>query len=211
MNLPAAGGRPFVLGLGGTGRPGSATERALRLSLAAAEAMGGQTALVAGVDLILPHYTPEAAANDERAQRLIALLRRCHGIIVASPSYHGSVSGTIKNALDYVEELRGDDRVYFDGCAFGCIVCCGGEQAGGQTLAAMRAIAHALRAWPSPLGAVVNTSREKMFGPGGEIASPEARAQLEIVGRQVTEFARMSHSFQRLRMLSLEVDEMMHL
>jgi multimeric flavodoxin WrbA len=41
------------------------------------------------------------------------VLRRAHGIIVASPGYHGSMSGLVKNALDYAEDMRDDDDALF--------------------------------------------------------------------------------------------------
>ena len=41
------------------------------------------------------------------------------GLIIATPSYHGGVSGMIKNALDYIEALRDDARPYLHGRAVG--------------------------------------------------------------------------------------------
>lgn len=192
----AAARQPFILGVGGTLRPGSATERLLRVSLAAAEAAGAQVDAIAGEALNLPIYTPGVAQRSPEMQRVIDLYRRCDGLIIASPAYHGSVSGLIKNVLDYTEDLRGDARVYFDGCAIGCICCAAGWQAGGQTLTAMRSIAHALRGWPTPLGAVVNTSLP-IFDAVGQLTDEAAMMQLEIVGRQVTEFARKTLTFCR--------------
>ena len=72
-------------------------------------------------------------------------------IIVASPAYHGGVSGLVKNALDYVEDLRDAKRPYLDGRAVGCIACAGGWQAAVATLTGLRSISHALRGWPTPL------------------------------------------------------------
>ena len=73
----------------------------------------------------------------------MSLLRQSDGIIVATPAYHGIVSGLIKNALDYVEDLRAGERCYLDGCAVGCIVSGAGWQATGTTLAALRGMIHA--------------------------------------------------------------------
>ena len=115
------------------------------------------------------------------------------GIIIASPSYHGSISGLLKNALDYTEDLSSDERVYFDGCAIGLIACAAGWQGAGQTLAALRAIAHSLRGWPTPLGAMLNTS-SKLFDEQGSCLDLSAKFQLESVGRQVVQFARMRNA-----------------
>jgi len=181
---------PMILGLGGTTRPGSTTERALKVSLKAAEREGARTLLLAGPDLILPMYDPAERERTPEASRLIEALRGCDGLIVASPGYHGSLSGLVKNALDYVEDLRTGERVYLDGLAVGLIACAGGWQAAGQTLTALRSIAHALRGWPTPLGAALNTS-VRLFDERGDLVDMSSRFQLETVGRQVVEFARM--------------------
>lgn len=179
-----------MLGLGGTTRNGSATERALRISLAAAEGEGAEIAIFAGEDLLLPMYRPGALQREGAAARLVGLFRQLDGIIIATPAYHGTLSGLVKNALDYSEDLRADDRVYFDGCAVGCICCAGGWQAAGQTLMAMRAVAHALRGWPTPFGAMINTSLP-VFDEFGQPLDEATRMQLKLVGCQVAEFAEM--------------------
>lgn len=181
--------RPFVLGLGGTTREGSATERALRVSLAAASSLGADTAIFTGADLVaLPMYRPGELGRDAISQQLVGLFRRLDAIIVATPSYHGTLSGLVKNALDYVEDLRADARVYFDGCAVGCICTAAGWQAAGHTLVSMRTIAHALRGWPTPFGAMINTSLP-VFDASGNIVDDATNRQLVLVGQQVAEFA----------------------
>lgn len=181
--------RPRILGIGGTTRVASATERLLRISLAAAEAEGAKVDIVTGQALDVPMYAP-GAARDEPAQRLVEAFRSCDGIIIASPTYHGSISGLLKNALDYTEDLRSDRRVYFEGCAVGCICSAGGWQAAGQTLATLRAIVHALRGWPTPMGVIANTSLP-LFDAQGQLIDEALRHQLENVGRQVALFCAM--------------------
>jgi len=180
----------LILGIGGTPRPGSTTERALAVSLRAAGAEGAETLMIAGPSLVLPMYTADAAARTAEATALVNAMRRCKGIIIASPSYHGSISGLMKNALDYAEDTRSDDRVYLDGLAVGLIACAGGWQAAVQTLAAMRSIVHALRGWPTPLGAALNTST-RVFDEQGECLDLSMKLQLETIGRQVVQFAKM--------------------
>lgn len=181
--------RPIILGIGGTPRRGSSSERALVVSLKAAEERGARTIVLSGAELLLPMYMPGQPPSDQ-ASRLLAALRECHGIIISSPAYHGSVSGLIKNALDYAEELRADARAYLDGIPVGCIACAGGWQAVGQTLAALRTIAHSLRGWPTPFGAMLNTSAA-LFDDEGNCTDIAAGRQLETVGHQVVDFVRM--------------------
>lgn len=55
---------------------------------------------------------------------------------------------------------------------------------------ALRSIVHALRGWPTPIGAAINTS-SRPFDEDGQCVDKSAKFQLELIGRQVVEFARM--------------------
>ena len=191
---PGAETRPLILGVGGTTRAGSTTERALSVALRAAAAEGADTVIITAANLVLPMYTTDPSTRTPAAERLVELYRRCHGLVIASPAYHGSLSGLVKNALDYAEDLRMDERAYFDGIAVGVIACAGGWQAAVQTMGALREIAHALRGWPTPLGAALNTSM-RLFDDAGECLDLTSKFQLENVGRQVVQFAAMRRGY----------------
>ena len=180
-----------VLGIGGSTRDRSSSESALRIALAAAAELGAEIDIAAGPDLVLPMYEFGIAAGSPAAQSLVAKLRWADALIVASPGYHGSMSGLMKNALDYVEELKADDRVYCDGMAVGCIAVSEGWQAAVTTLQALRATVHALRGWPTPLGAALNNRRSEgpLFTAEGSCADAEVRSQLAMIGTQVVRFA----------------------
>ena len=100
-----------MVGLGGTLRAGSTTVRALRYCLEAVEQQGGRTKLYAGPEIDLPMYAPHELERTPKAAELVRALRDADAVIVASPGYHGAVSGLVKNALDYIEDLRTDPRV----------------------------------------------------------------------------------------------------
>ncbi len=178
---------PVILGIGGTTRQGSSSERALRLALSLAEQKGARTELVTGQDLELPPYDPGTASRQDRAAAFVDRLRRADALIISSAAYHGGISGTLKNAIDYAEDLRADDTPYLEGRAVGCIICAAGAQALGSTLANMRAIVHALRGWNTPYAATINTV-EKPFGASG-IVSEAVAQQVAIMTGQVVDFA----------------------
>lgn len=182
------GKRLFLVGIGGTTRTGSATERAMAISLAAARGLGAETMTFDGRTLQLPMYAPERPERTAEACALVEAIRRADGVIIASPGYHGSVSGLVKNALDYLEDLRNDVRPYLDGRAVGCIVCAFGWQATGTTLVALRSIVHALRGWPTPLGVTVN-SAEVTFDVDAGCSDEVVANQLRLLGEQVVRFA----------------------
>lgn len=180
----------FVLGIGGSTRPNSTTERALRVSLAAAGAAGAETLMLGSADLLMPLYEPDPRDRAPKAVRLLEEVRRADGLIIASPGYHGALSGMVKNALDYLEDMRDDDPPYLHGKAVGSIATATGWQATMSTIMSLRSVVHALRGWPTPMGATINTASE-VFDQRGECVDPVARFQLELVGQQVVDFARM--------------------
>lgn len=187
-----------MLCIGGSTRPGSGSESAVKVVAAAARAAGAEVEVIVSRDLMFPIYDTETTERDPLAQRFVAAVRAADALIVASPGYHGSMSGMIKNALDYIEDTRNDGRVYLDGMPVGCVSVAYGWQATVSTLHSLRTAVHALRGWPSPLGATVNASSGKIFDPTGACTEESVRFQLETVARQVVEFAALrkpgSHS-----------------
>jgi FMN reductase len=180
---------PLVVGIGGTARPGSTTDRALRIALEAARGSGARTLCFGGHFIAgLPVYEPQSPIRTPDTRRLLQAVRSADGVLVASPGYHGGISGVVKNALDFLEDLRDDERPYLDGRAVGCIVTAFGWQACTTTLVSMRTIVHALRGWPTPLGATLNTATG-IFDAGGSCTDPKAALQLDLVARQVVQFA----------------------
>jgi FMN reductase len=189
-------GRPSILALGGSTRAQSTSEAALRIAADGAVRAGADVQILGGRDLMLPIYDPDTSERAPEATRLLDLARAADGLIIVSPGYHGGLSGLVKNALDYMEDLREgrhpDRGSYLDGRAVGCIAVAHGWQAAVGTLHQLRQVAHALRGWPTPFGAVVNSSEIRLDDPD---AVPEAVEQLHLVGRQVAEFAHMRLSY----------------
>ncbi|AIT07446.1 FMN reductase [Sphingomonas taxi] len=180
---------PLVVGIGGTIGGVSSTERALRIALDAAEREGFRTRMFGGADMArLPLYDPRATSRTADEEAFVDAVRQASAVIIASPGYHGSISGVVKNALDLLEETAKDARPYLADMPVGLIATAYGWQATGSTIAALRSIVHALRGWPTPFAAAINTQITKFDAEGGA-SDPAVVEQLGIVGRQVARFA----------------------
>lgn len=179
--------RPLhIVGLGGTTREGSSSEQALRIALDHA-AEGGTQRLFGGAELAqLPMYTP-GGDGGPIARELVENLRRADAVIVSSPGYHGSISGLVKNALDYTEDMRDDERPYLADRSVGLIVTAFGWQAAVTTLAGLRVVVHALRGWVTPYGATVNSSQTAFIN--GHCADEGVVRQLHTVADETRRFA----------------------
>lgn len=181
---------PLVVGIGGTIGGISSTERALRIALDAAAAEGFDTRMFGGADMArLPLYDPRATTRTAEEEAFVACVRSASAVIIASPGYHGSISGVVKNALDLLEETARDPaRPYLADMPVGLIATAYGWQATGSTIAALRSIVHALRGWPTPFAAAINTQLTRFDDEGGA-SDPAVIEQLRLVGRQVARFA----------------------
>jgi FMN reductase len=181
--------KPLIVGIGGTMTTNSSSERIMRHVLTQCESAGADTLMFDGNAIDLPMYG-YATPRSEKALALIDGLRRADGVVISSPGYHGTVSGLIKNALDYVEDMAKDERPYFEGRSVGLITVAAGWQATGTTLATLRSIVHALRGWPTPMAVTVN-SVQPVFADDGSVSDPVLLNQLDILAQQIVGFARM--------------------
>jgi FMN reductase len=156
-----------IVGIGGTIRAHSTTDKALAWMMAAVEARGARTSLFKGADLDLPLYDPTSASQpDARLAMYLEAVRTCDALVVASPVYHGGPSGVVKNALDHLQPLMDDDRPYLTGRAVCCIAAGGGLPGAASTLSALRDVVHALRGWPTPMQVPINSTTAP-FDAGG--------------------------------------------
>jgi FMN reductase len=111
----------LIVGLGGTLRPRSTTERVIARVLRHAQSLGAETLLFSGEMISLPTYTPSETFRCDRTVQLLNALRKADAIVLGSPGYHGGISGLVKNAHDYTEDMSLDAAPYFEGRAVGCV------------------------------------------------------------------------------------------
>lgn len=186
---PAPTAPAMIVGIGGTIGGISSTERALRIVLDAVAREGFDTRMFGGDALArLPLYDPRATSRTDEEREFVAAVRGAAGLVIASPGYHGSISGVVKNALDLLEETARDARPYLADMPVGLIATAYGWQATGSTIAALRSIVHALRGWPTPFAVAINTQLTKFDDEGGT-SEPQVMEQLCLVARQVARFA----------------------
>lgn len=182
-----------VVGIGGTLREGSSTERLVAAVLDACARQGAVTQMHGGASLRqLPHFNPESPERNDAERALVEAVRSCDALVIGTPGYHGGISGLVKNAIDLLEDLRQDSRPYFEGRSVGLVVSAAGWQATGVTLGALRGVVHAMRGWPTPVGLSINSVVQKPFSPEGQIVDQDIAAIVEAQASQIMSFARIA-------------------
>src|ERR687898_1932109 len=113
-----------VLGVAGSLRQDSYSTLGLKIVLEEAKKYGSESYMLDLRELNLPLYDPGGPPSNESVsnnisksglERITTALKWADALILASPDYHGSMSGTVKNFLDYFWEE-------FAGKTFGYIV-----------------------------------------------------------------------------------------
>ena len=176
-----------VAGLGGSLRELSTSRTALQVALEGAAASGADVELIWVRDLGLPLYTDEHAPPPG-AHRLAETVYQADALIWSSPTYHGSVSGSFKNALDWLILLAENEPPYLSNKPIGLVTTAGGAQ-GLQAVNTMDFIARALRGWSVPLVLPVAQSWQS-FDPDGHLKDEAIAAQLRKLGAEVVRAAR---------------------
>jgi FMN reductase len=180
--------RPIrVVGLGGSLRAASTSRTALQIALEGAAAAGADVELIWVRELGLPLYTAEHAIPPG-AQQFADTVHEADAMIWSSPTYHGSVSGAFKNALDWLILLAEQDPPYLSNKPVGLITTAGGVQ-GLQAVNSMEFIARALRGWSVPLVMPV-AQAWRSFDADGHLTDEAVAAQLRALGAEVVRAAR---------------------
>jgi FMN reductase len=191
-----------VVGICGSLRPNGWTRAALKIALAGAEERGAAAELLNLRDYDLPFCGggDVDAIQGAGVQRLQQKVSEANGIILATPNYHGSLSGVLKNALDLMSMRE------FEGKVVGLIGVSGGRMGGAFTLNTLRAIGRTLHAWVIPSEAWVYNA-DSAFSEDGHIKDPRSEERVHDVGRKIARLTRMLASKEARELLHLWEDD----
>ena len=166
---------PFhLLGVSGSLREKSRTALAVRRLLDFAEEHGAETRILDLRAIELPLYRPDGPGGSAAEVRLGADMRWASAVVLASPDYHGSMSGTMKNFLDYNwEECAGK--------VFGYI--CSSHEKGLTVMEQMRTVVRQCYGWSMPYG--VSFDGRTDFDSDGTLKNAKVEARLRMMARDL--------------------------
>ena len=161
-----------VLGVAGSIRQGSYSTRSLKIALEYAKKQGAEVRLVDLNTVVLPLYDPSAPASKE-VENTTEAIAWADAFILASPDYHGSMSGALKNFLDYFYEE-------FAGKVFGYIVA--SHEKGLTVMEQMRTAIRQCYGWSMPYGVSINGPQDFT---GDEIRNTRLSNRLRMMTRDL--------------------------
>lgn len=167
-----------VLGVAGSTRKGSYSTQALAIALERAKKQGAEVRMLELNRTVLPLYDPNAPASKEIEQAAEAVAW-ADAFILASPDYHGSMSGALKNFLDHFYEE-------FGGKVFGYVVA--SHEKGLTVMDQMRTAVRQCYGWSMPYGVSVNGPQDMA---GGEIVNARLSKRLQMMSRDLVVYGRL--------------------
>ncbi len=172
-----------IVGLGGSLAESSRSLTALRLAAAAAEEEGAEVTIFELRELDLDFYAPGREPAPQ-AMKFADAVHEADGLLLSSPMYHGTISGSFKNALDWLELLARRQPPYLTDKVVGLIGMASGVQ-GLQAVNTLEFVVRSLRGLAIPL--VIPISSRQAFDSEGRIVDERVVAQLRSLGHEVAE------------------------
>jgi FMN reductase len=166
-----------VLGVSGSLREHSRSLLAVKLVLESAKLLGAETHLLNLRELNLPLYNPDREDGSGAVEALGKDMEWADAIVLASPDYHGSMSGAMKNFLDYNwEECAGK--------LFGYI--CSSNEKGLTVMDQMRTVVRQCYGWSMPYG--VSFSGNADFDKNGAVTNQRVEDRLKMMARDMVTY-----------------------
>ena len=163
-----------VLGVGSSMRQDSFSTETLKIILNKVNKNGGDTRLLNLYSNPLPMYTAEYNEKLSGIKHAVELVNWADAIVLATPDYHGSVAGSLKNFLDYF-------WAEFAGKIFGYL--CSSHEKGLTVMDQMRTAIRQCYGWSLPYGISINSNQD--FNADREIINVQLLGRLESFARDL--------------------------
>lgn len=172
-----------IVGIAGSLRAESYTYQALDLAAQRVEALGAEVEILDLRQMNLPFCD----GGDEYPEypdvkRLQSTVKQADGLILATPEYHGGISGVLKNALDLMSFEELSDKVA------GMISILGG-QSNSNSLNQMRVIMRWVHAWVIPEQIAIGQAW-KAFDKEGKLLDEKLSQRLDKFAESLVENTR---------------------
>jgi chromate reductase len=183
-----------VLVFAGSTRTASLNKKLAAVAARAAEQAGARVTRIDLRDFPMPLYDGDLEAEagvPEHGRRLKQLFFEHDALLISAPEYNGSISGVLKNAIDWCSRREGDEAALaaFRGKVAGLVSASPGRLGGARSLMTLRHVLSVCRCLVVPAQFSL-AAANKAFGDDGELADETARAGVEEVARQTVETAR---------------------
>lgn len=184
--------KPKILAFAGSLRNESTNKKTLAISVRGAAAAGADVELIDLKNFPLPIYDGDIESDTglpENAVKLQHSMLAADGFLIASPEYNSSVSGALKNMIDWTSRPSGEHKAgacYLNKAAV-LMSASPGMLGGLRGLFDIRKILSTMGVIVLPSQIAVGQSHSA-FDENGELVDEKLRAGVEALGKDLTEF-----------------------
>ena len=151
-------------------------------------ASGIATRLLLIEHLSLPFFNPDRHYDDHAfADAYLDAVRQAKVLLWCAPSYHRTISGSFKNAIDFLELLLNDKPSYLTGKCVGAVATSKGIVAAANAASELAMAAQALRAFAFPLQVPI-TASHKTLDEAGNLKDKRIEGKLDLLAQEVRAF-----------------------
>jgi chromate reductase, NAD(P)H dehydrogenase (quinone) len=185
---------PRILALAGSARTDSFNKRLMHIGAAGARATGAEVTMVNFRDFELPMFDQDGEARDGLpvgARQLKQLFNTHQGLLIASPEYNSSISPLLKNAIDWVSRLDGQEPPLASIAGKTAVIMSAspGALGGLRGLRHLREILSNIQVLVLPDQIAIVKAHEA-FQPDGSLKDPKQQAAVEGLGRKLVELVK---------------------
>lgn len=179
-----------ILAFSGSMRKESFNTRLIKIAAAAAERAGAQVTYLELRDLDLPLYDGDLEQQHglpKGTKRLKELMIAHDGFLIASPEYNSSISGVLKNAIDWASRPEPGEKplIAFDGKIAALMSASPGPYGGMRGLMMVRAILSNIKVLVLPEQVMVAKANEA-FNPDGSLKNESQQKSAEDLAQKLT-------------------------
>jgi NAD(P)H-dependent FMN reductase len=166
-----------ILGVSGSLRKESTNTKALMVAMETAKNAGAEVEILSLNDLSLPIYNEDMENGDvpESVRTLRDKVKSCDMLIIASPEYNHSISGALKNAIDWASR----EGNAFDGKVAAIFGASDGRFGTVRGQRHLREILAALNVLLLPQPQVFITYSKEAFNEDGSFKDPKTKELLD--------------------------------
>lgn len=183
--------KPRILAFAGSMRTDSYNKRLVRIAARAAEEAGAEVQVIDLRDFPLPLFDEdlERVGTPEAAARFKALMVEHDGFLIASPEYNSSVTGVLKNAIDWASRPAANEPplVAYAGKAATVMSASPGALGGILGLVQLRSILSDIGVIVLPSEVAVPRAFEA-FQEDGSLKDAKKQASVEALGTSLAAF-----------------------
>ena len=172
-----------VLGIGSSMRRDSYGTETLKIILDKVNQNGGQARLLNLFDNPLPIYSPDNDNDNHFIKEATAMVNWADAFIFATPDYHGSMAGSLKNFMDYFWSE-------FAGKTFGYL--CSSHEKGLTVMDQMRTAIRQCYGWSLPYGISINSSTD--FNDRRQLVNKQLVSRLDSFARDLVVYGTLINS-----------------